>query len=217
MFRNGMVFRDRADAGRALGENLAQTSIQRPVVFGIPRGGVIVGLEVANRIDGLLDVIVPAKIRAPGQPELGLGAVAPDGSLYLDDQTMGMVNVNEDYLQKEIAERRAEIERRMVAYRGDRELPDVSGRSAVLVDDGIATGGTAIAAARAVRNMHPAEVVLAVPVAPRSSLRKIEPEVDRIVCLQTPEPFVAVGAWYEDFSQVTDEQVRAAMEKGAGS
>lgn len=217
MFKSGMVFRDRIDAGRTLADALAQTDIRKPVVFGIPRGGVIVGLEVARRIGGLLDVIVPAKIRAPGQPELGLGAVAPDGSLYLDDQTMEMVKVSDEYLEKEIAERRAEIERRTAAYRGDREPPDVSGRSAVLVDDGIATGGTAIAAARALRNMNPGEVVLAVPVAPRSSLGKLDPEVDRIVCLQTPEPFVAVGAWYEDFSQVTDKQVREAMDQGAAS
>jgi putative phosphoribosyl transferase len=215
--RDAMMFRDRSDAGRALAEALAEASVQNPIVFGIPRGGVILGLEVARRLGGLLDVIVPAKIRAPGQPELGLGAVAPDGSTFLDEQTIALLSVDEEYLKREIEERRNEIIRRMITYRGDRPPVPLEGRTAVIVDDGIATGGTAIAAARSVRSAKPKESILAVPVAPRSSLMRLEGEVDRIVCLRTPEPFVAVGAWYEDFGQVTDEQVRDAIQEGVSS
>jgi putative phosphoribosyl transferase len=211
------MFSDRRDAGRQLAEALATDGVDSPVVFGIPRGGVILGLEVARRLGGLLDVIVPAKIRAPGQPELGLGAVAADGSTYLDRQTIELLGVGEDYLQREIDERRKEILRRMIAYRGDREPVALKGRIAILVDDGIATGGTAIAAARSLRSSDPEKLILAVPVAPRASLLKLEPEVDKVVCLRMPEPFVAVGAWYEDFGQVTDEQVREAIQEGVSS
>ena len=208
------MFRDRREAGRQLAEALAVDGLDNPVVFGIPRGGVILGLEVARRLGGLLDVIVPAKIRAPGQPELGLGAVAPDGSTFLDQQTIDLLGVDDDYLRREIEERRMEILRRTVAYRGDREPVALKDKAAILVDDGIATGGTAIAAARSLRSSDPGQLILAVPVAPRASLMKLEPEVDKVVCLRTPEPFVAVGAWYEDFGQVTDEQVREAILEG---
>jgi putative phosphoribosyl transferase len=211
------MFSDRRDAGRQLAEALATDGVDNPVVFGIPRGGVILGLEVARRLGGLLDVIVPAKIRAPGQPELGLGAVAADGSTYLDRQTIELLGVGEDYLQREIEERRKEILRRMIAYRGDREPVALKGRTAILVDDGIATGGTAIAAARSLRASEPEKLILAVPVAPRASLLKLEPEVDKVVCLRTPEPFVAVGAWYEDFGQVTDKEVREAIQEEISS
>jgi putative phosphoribosyl transferase len=215
--RKTIMFRDRRVAGRQLAEALASDGVENPVVFGIPRGGVILGLEVARRLGGLLDVIVPAKIRAPGQPELGLGAVAADGSTYLDRQTIELLGVGEDYLRKEIEERRTEILRRMIAYRGDTEPVPLRGRTAILVDDGIATGGTAIAAARSLRKQEPGKLILAVPVAPRASLAKLETEVDEIVCLRTPEPFVAVGAWYEDFGQVTDDEVREAIKPGVSS
>jgi putative phosphoribosyl transferase len=153
------VFRNRRDAGRQLAERLVSEDVDNPVVFGIPRGGVIVALEVARRLGGLLDVIVPAKIRAPGQPELGLGAVAPDGSTYLDRQTMDLLGVNEEYLRREIEERRNEILRRTIAYRGDRDEVPLEGRTAILVDDGIATGGTAIAAARSLKSRKPAQLI----------------------------------------------------------
>lgn len=208
-------FKDREEAGKLLGEEVSRRlppSI-RAVVFGIPRGGVVVALEVARRMEADLDVIVPAKIRAPQQRELGLGAVAPDGSLYRDEETISILGVSEEYMTKEIEERSAEIRRRMEAYRGRRPQLDLAGMTAVLVDDGIATGGTAIAAARSLRLAGPEKVILAVPVAPPSTLERLEKEVDELICLIAPESFIAVGAWYRDFSQVPDEHVRSTLKK----
>lgn len=210
-----MMFRDREDAGRRLGEALAALGPQGPVVFGIPRGGVIVASTVAQRIGAVLDVVVPAKIRAPFQPELGLGAVAEDGSTVLDEAAVRVLDVSEHYLEREIDERIAEIHRRTHLYRGDREPAAVSGRTAVVIDDGIATGWTAVCASRSVRKMGPSRLVLAVPVAPREAVGRLEAEVDEIVCLDTPEPFIAVGRWYHRFDQVTDEQVRHALQEVA--
>lgn len=211
------MFQDRHDAGRELGEALAQLDLDDPVAFGIPRGGVIVAAEVAKRIGAELDVIVPAKVRAPDQKELGLGAVTSDGTTYLDEETIRILGVTRHYLDEEIRERTGEILRRTLTYRGDREETAVAGRSAILVDDGIATGGTAIAAARSVRKRGPKTLILAVPVAPTASVSKLVAEVDKVVCLSTPEPFVAVGRWYRHFDEVTDDEVRAVLQQGVNS
>lgn len=208
------MFDDRVEAGRLLGETIGALGISDAVTFGIPRGGVVVAREVVRQIGGTLDVVVPMKIRAPGQPELALGAVGPDGSTYLDEETIGLVGVSREYLERETAERSREIERRMIAYRGDREAVSVVGRISIIVDDGIATGSTTIAAARSVRRMAPRELILATPVAPRASLARVEQEVDRVICLSTPEPFLAVGRWYRRFEQVSDQEVKALLGQG---
>ncbi|MGH2771046.1 MAG: phosphoribosyltransferase [Actinomycetota bacterium] len=210
-----MIFRNREEAGRVLGSKLAEDALQGPVLFGIPRGGVIVAAAAARRLGGLLDIIVSAKIRAPYQPELGLGAVAPDGSLYLDERMIFALGVSDEYLEREIALRKEEIDRRTRAYRGERGEVPVKDRPAVIVDDGIATGGTATCAARYLRAREPSELILAVPVAPASMLAKLREEVDRVVCLHAVEPFVAVGQWYLDFGQVSDDEVRHALEESA--
>ncbi len=210
-----MIFRNREEAGRVLGRKLAGDALQDPVLFGIPRGGVIVAAAAARRLRGLLEIIVPAKIRAPYQPELGLGAVAPDGSLYLDECIVSALGVSDEYLEHEIALRKEEIDRRTRAYRGGRDEVPVRGRPAVIVDDGIATGGTARCAARYLRAKEPSELILAVPVAPASVLAKLEEEVDRVVCLYALESFTAVGQWYRDFEQVSDDEVRRALEESA--
>lgn len=215
--RDKQMFEDRESAGRLLGEALAELDLADPVTFGIPRGGVVVAAEVARLIGGELDVIVPMKIRAPHQPELALGAVGPDGSAYLDDETIRLLGVSDDYLDQEIAERAGEIGRRMIAYRGDRDPASVEGRTAIVVDDGIATGSTTIAAARSLKKMSPQRLILAVPVAPRASLARLKPEVDEVVCLATPEPFLAVGRWYRHFDQVSDEQVKEVLQQGVTS
>ncbi len=197
-----------------LGETLLELSLD-PVVLAIPRGGVVVAAEAAKALRADLDVIVPAKIRAPFQPELGIGAVAADGTHVLDEEAIRILAVSEDYLAKEIEMRMEEIRRRTIAYRGNRPEAQVEGRDAVIIDDGVATGWTARSAARSVRNRNPKSVILAVPVAPMEGVSRLEQDCDRVVCLQSPEPFLAVGRWYRDFDQVDDDQVLAALREVA--
>lgn len=212
-----MTFDDREAAGRMLGEMLAALDPSDPVTLGIPRGGVIVAAEVAHVLGCPLDVIVPMKVRAPHQPELALGAVGPEGASFLDTSTISLLGVSDEYLAHEIAQRTEEIHRRQSAYRGDRDPIPVAGKTVIIVDDGIATGATVIAAARSLARQSPRRVVVAVPVAPLASISAIEQEVDRVVALITPEPFLAVGRWYRHFDQVTDEQVRSALGQGVAS
>jgi predicted phosphoribosyltransferase len=203
-----MLFADREDAGRRLGERLAGMS--GAVVLGIPRGGVVVAAEVATALGAPLDVVVPRKVGAPSNPELGLGAVAP-GVRVLDERLILDLGVPTAYLEREIAAQEREIERRLEAYRGGRPPVDVRDATAVVVDDGVATGGTAVAALRWARAAGAQEVVLAVPVAPPQAMPMLEREADRVVTLATPEPFHAVGQWYRDFDQVSDASVVAAL------
>jgi putative phosphoribosyl transferase len=202
----GMRFADRADAGRCLAEALQPTRDAQPLVLAIPRGGVVVGAEVARGLDAPLDVVVPRKVRAPGNPELGLGAVAT-GVRVLDDGLIARLGVGRGYLDEEIALELREIGRRERTYREDRPRATVDGRTAIVVDDGIATGGTAVAALRWTRAQGPSRVVLAVPVAPPQTLERLAREADDIVAIATPAPFVAVGEWYERFDQTTDAEV----------
>lgn len=210
-----MIFADRAEAGTALATALAELARPDVVVLAIPRGGVIVGEVVARELGVPLDVVVPRKIGAPGNPELGIGAIAP-GVRVLDRRMVELVHASPSYLDREIAEQEAEIERRQSVYRAGRPPLDVRGKVAVVVDDGIATGGTAAAALRWARSQGAAEVVLAVPVAPPQSLAHLREDADRIVVLATPEPFMAVGEWYRRFDQTTDDEVVAALARGHG-
>ena len=205
-----MIFEDRHDAGARLAEALAGVAGGDAVVLGIPRGGVVVADEVATRLHLPVDVVVPRKIGAPGNPELGLGAVAP-GVRVLDDRMIRRLGVTQEYLDGEVAAQEREIVRRLERYRGGRPAADVTGRTAVVVDDGVATGGTAIAALRWARSAGAARVVLAVPVAPRATVDRLRRDADDVVALFTPEPFHAVGEWYRRFTQTTDEEVVAAL------
>lgn len=208
-----MTFRDRRDAGQRLAQALSGVRDRRPFVLAIPRGGIVVGYEVARALDAPLDVVVPRKLRAPYNPELAMGAVAHDGSVYLDAAVAGSITVTDEYLKEEIAYQLEEIRRRMQLYRGDRPAPDVSGRAAILVDDGIATGSTMIAALRATRSSGPAVLVAAVPVAPPEGVESLRREADEVVCLVTPMLFYAVGQFYDDFAQTTDDEVIALLRR----
>jgi putative phosphoribosyl transferase len=208
------LFADRREAGRRLAEMLAGLRDQRVVVLAIPRGGVEVAAVLADDLDAPLDVVIPRKVGAPGNPELGLGAVA-EGVEVLDERLIRSLGVGEDYLRREIAAQVEEIRRRSAAYRGDRPPVDLEGRVAVVVDDGVATGGTAAAALRWARSRGASRVILAVPVAPPEAMQRLNEEADEIVVLATPEPFYAVGQWYADFPQVSDEEVVEFLSRSA--
>ncbi len=210
-----MSFRDRAEAGRQLAAALDAYRARRPFVLAIPRGGVVTGYEVAVALGAPLDVIVPRKLRAPHNPELAIGAVAHDGSVYLDADLVRSLRVGEDYVREEIANQLAEIRRRMQLYRGDQPAPRLVGRVAVVVDDGIATAATMLAAIRAARAMTPARLVAAVPVAPADGVRRLALEADDVCCLLTPEFFYAVGQFYDDFNQTIDDEVVGLLQRRA--
>lgn len=205
-------FADRREAGEALSDALAHLKGDDVVVLAIPRGGVEVAAAVASRWGWPLDTVIPRKVRAPGNPELGLGAVAP-GVRILDESMLRTLGVTEAYLEREIAQQEAEIERRQQAYRGGRPPSEIAGKVAVVVDDGVATGGTAAAALRWARAQRASRVLLATPVAPREAMGRLKREADEIVCLLTPQPFYAVGQWYVSFPQVSDDEVVRLLEE----
>lgn len=202
-----MLFRDRADAGRRLAERLTHLRTEEPIVLALPRGGVTVGYEVARALGAPLDVIVARKLGAPFQPELGIGAIAPGGVRVLNEEAVRWLGISEAEIAR-IAERESrEMERRIRLYRGDQPMPDLRGRTVILVDDGIATGVTTRAAIESVRQSRPQKLVLAVPVCAAETSDILQQEVDEFICLSTPTEFIAVGVWYENFTQVSDEEV----------
>jgi putative phosphoribosyl transferase len=207
-----VIFRNRVDAGRRLAEALSHLPDEAVVVLGIPRGGVEVAAEIARARGWPLDTVIPRKVGAPGNPELGLGAIAP-GVRVLDERMIRTLGVTEDYLERAIAQEEGEIRRRAEAYRGGREGQPLKGKVAVVVDDGVATGGTAAAALRWARAQGADRVILTVPVAPASAVARLAREADEVVCLETPEPFFAVGQWYMDFPQTSDREVVALLEE----
>ncbi|MEW6059355.1 MAG: phosphoribosyltransferase family protein [Actinomycetota bacterium] len=211
-----MIFEDRVEAGERLASALSAYAGTKAVILAIPRGGVIVGEVVARELGVPLDVVVPRKIGAPGNPELGLGAIAP-GVRVLDPRMVEMLGVSEEYLEREIAAEELEIERRLHAYRQDRAPVDVRGKVTIVIDDGVATGGTAVAALRWAKAQGAAKVVLAVPVAPGAAIPRLRQEADDVVVLAAPEPFFAVGEWYRQFEQTSDAEVVAALGRARAS
>ena len=206
------MFRDRVDAGRRLADALAHLEGEDVVVLGVPRGGVEVAAEVAGVRGWPLDVVIPRKVGAPSNPELGLGAIAP-GVRVLDERMIRSLHVSEAYLEDEIASQEEEIRRRTEAYRGGGAPVAVADRVAVVVDDGVATGGTAVAALRWARAAGASRVILAIPVAPREAVARLSKEADEVVALATPEPFFAVGQWYERFPQTADDEVVQLLQR----
>lgn len=212
-----MRFRDRSEAGRLLAEALKDRVEPPCVVLALPRGGVPVGLEIARSLGCPLDLVMVRKIGAPGQPELALGAVANGEHpvLVVNEDVRRMTGASDAYLESQKEQELAEIARRKARYLAGRAPAPVEGRTAIVVDDGIATGATMLAALRAVRRKGPKKVILAVPVAPPDSLARLSGEADEIVCLYTPEWFMAVGQFYDDFRQIDDEEVVAALAEAA--
>ncbi|HUJ02833.1 MAG TPA: phosphoribosyltransferase family protein [Rhizomicrobium sp.] len=211
------VFADRHDAGRKLASALAKYKDKNAIVLALPRGGVPVAYEVAKALHAPLDVLLVRKIGAPGHPELGIGAVV-DGAnpqIVLNDDVVRIVRPSESYIAAESAREREELERRRKAYRGTRPAPDLTGRTVIVVDDGIATGGTARAVLKALGQSGAERIVLAMPVAPPETVALLEKEADEIVCLSMPEPFSAVGLHYRDFEQTTDEEVVSLLARAA--
>jgi putative phosphoribosyl transferase len=202
-------FKDRTDAGRQLAAALTGFAAADPLVLALPRGGVPVGFEVAKALRARLALLLVRKIGAPGHSEYGIGAVV-DGEnpqLVLNEEAMALVQPSDDYVEAEKRRQLVEIERRRKLYLGSRPAASVLGRTVIVVDDGIATGGTVRVALKALRKDRAAQIVLAVPVAPRDTLDLINADVDDVVCLATPEPFEAVSRYYENFAQTTDTQV----------
>lgn len=202
-----MLFRNRIEAGRRLAEKLEHLRGEDPIVVALPRGGVPIGYEIATALSAPLDVLVARKLGAPGHAELGIGAIADGGASYLDARTISTLGVTREQIERITQSEIAELARRVRAYRGDRRPLDVRGRTVILVDDGLATGVTARAAIRALRAQAPARLVFAAPVCAPQTVRGLETEVEEVVCAAQPSELYAVGIWYEDFSQTTDEQV----------
>lgn len=207
------IFRDRREAGERLAEALEPWAREDPIVLALPRGGVEVAVPVAERLGAPLDVLVSRKLGAPMQPELGFGAISEAGAQWLDEESTRLLGLGPGVIEAIAAREREELERRVRIYRGGRPL-DLEGRTVLLVDDGVATGGTMRAAIRAARALGATKVVAAVPVAAPDSAREIRPEVDAWVCLQEPSALWAIGVWYRSFPQLDDDEVLALLGGG---
>lgn len=207
-----MLFKNRIESGKALAERLANYAGKGTIVLALPRGGVVVGYEVAKALCVPLDVIITKKIGAPGAPEYAIGAVAENGQALLNDEEIRLMGISPRYIQEEIRRKKEEIEHRIDLYRGGKRLRKLKGLRVILVDDGIATGFTVQTALRAIKAENPREIILAVPVAPLEVVDDLTQMVDTVVCLATPSPFIAVGAWYGTFEQTTDEEVKSLLD-----
>ena len=213
------MFQDRAEAGRALAARLMGFAGRGDaVVLGLPRGGAVVGYEVAQALNAPLDVFLVRKLGTPGQPELAMGAIASGGVLVLNPDIVHGLNISDETIRAVAAREQQEIERREREYRGNHPALPLRHQAVILVDDGLATGSTMRAAVTAVRNLDPSSIIVAVPVAAASTCDELrsETEVDHVICLATPEPFRAVGQWYREFPQVSDQEVRELLNRSAG-
>jgi putative phosphoribosyl transferase len=212
--RKEVVYRNRSEAGKYLATQLANYGDRDDVmVLALPRGGVPVAFEVAKALRAPLDIFLVRKLGVPGHEELAMGAISTGGVRVLNQDVVDYLRIPNDVIDAVAADELRELERRELAYRGDRPEPDVRGKTVVLVDDGLATGSTMRAAAAALRKQNPARIVVAVPVSASETCDEYRMGVDEIICARTPEPFLGVGRWYRDFSQTTDEEVRELLEE----
>lgn len=207
-----MRFRDRREAGRMLADRLSTLSgMQQLMVLGLPRGGIPVAAEVAEGLHAPLDAICVRKLGVPGHEELAMGAIASGGVRVQDDAALSMYGVPSTVVDRVAEDEAFELARRERCYRDGRPAPDLTGRIVILVDDGLATGATMRAAVRAARQQHPARVIVAIPVAPKDAVALLKQEADQVVVLTTPEPFFAVGTWYDAFEQTSDAEVKELL------
>lgn len=206
------LFQDRRDAGKKLAGELSHyAGCQDVLVLGLPRGGVPVAFEVAKALGAPLDVFLVRKLGVPGHRELAMGAIASGDVQVRNPEVINMINISEQQIEQVADRERQELERRERAYRGARPQPEMQGQTVILVDDGLATGASMRAAVAALRERNPKNVVVAVPTAAPETCAEFEDEVDEVVCATTPQPFFGVGAWYADFAQTTDEEVRQLL------
>jgi putative phosphoribosyl transferase len=207
-----LPYKDRTEAAGQLVELLQPYASDRNVlILALPRGGVPVAYEIARRLHVELDVMLVRKLGVPGHPELAMGAIAPGGTRVLNEELIRGLAISEEAIERVAAAELQELRRRERTYRGERPAPRIQGRRVILVDDGLATGATMRAAVAVVRHQQPSEVVVAVPVAPADTVAALRQAADAVICPATPEPFLGVGRWYEDFAQVADEDVRALL------
>ncbi|HKT21609.1 MAG TPA: phosphoribosyltransferase family protein [Nitrososphaerales archaeon] len=210
-----MVFRDRKEAGKKLAEALVFLKGKDVVVLGIPRGGVVVADEVARALRAPLDVVVTKKIEAPGEPEFALGAVTQEGEVIMDREAAESLGATPEYLDDQVRKKKDEVKQRLERLRGDAPYPELAGRVVVIVDDGIATGSSVGAAVISVKRRKPMEIVVAVPVAPPDAVGALTEDGVKVVCLVTPESFLAIGEFYADFNQVEDLEVKRMLHENA--
>lgn len=208
-----MLYKNRQDAGYQLAQKLKKYTNDKPVIIALPRGGVVLGYEVAKMLNAQLDVIVPRKIGAPFHPEFGVGAIAPKGIRILNPEYINLLRISESQIEQIIEEETIEMNRRIKLYRKDLPPLDLHEKMVIIVDDGIATGVSTKAAVLSVKQMNPKKIILAVPVCPPDMAINFRKEVDEFLCLKEPPDFYAVGAYYNDFEQVTDEEVINLIQK----
>ena len=211
-----MIFRNRKEAGQQLAKKVAKFKGKDTVVLAIPRGGVVVGKEVAQALGCSLDVIVTRKIGAPGNPEFAIGAIGPNDQIFLNREVIKRLGIPKEYLHAEIGRQGLEMERRERMYRSGRRILRLEGKTVILVDDGIATGADVRVAIKSIKCQKPKKLILAVPVGPKQTVEALEEEVDELVCLAKPEVFYAVGQFYQEFGQTSDEEVVEILKGGRG-
>lgn len=207
------MFQDRKDAGKKLAEKLEKFRNESVIVLAVPRGGIVVAHEAIRKFGFQWDLIIPRKIGAPLNKEVAIGAVSADGSYFVDDYYVQKLGISKKYIEKEVASEVHEIKRRLREYKGSEAFPDVQGKTVILIDDGIATGFTILAAVKSVKAQRAAKTVLAVPVAPKETIDDFKDIVDEIICLYIPDDFYSVGLYYRNFEQVTDQEVFTIMKE----
>ncbi len=207
-----MIYKDRSDAAKKLAEKLLWLKNENPIILAIPRGGVVTGDVISSILGCKLDIVVSRKVGAPDNPELAIGAVMHDGSYFLNAEITKMLNVQDSFVEEEIARQMKEIERRLMEFRGSKEY-DLAGKTVVIVDDGIATGATMFVTARWVKKQKPKKLIIAVPVGPKETIDKLNQIADKVIVLQSPYIFNAVGEFYQEFDQVSDTEVQEIMSK----